>query len=94
MTKRHTIKYVKVGVPPYLFIAFDDDDVTVDLSTMLAQDGVFEPLRDPKRFGTAEVDARGRTVFWRINEKDVVDLCADALWLMAHPEELSTNAVG
>jgi hypothetical protein len=84
--KLHTIKYVKYGEVPRLFIAFDDDDVTVDLSAMLAQGGVFEPLRDPGLFAAVEVAADGRTIFWRLGE-DVVDLCADALWLMAHPEE-------
>jgi hypothetical protein len=54
----------------------------VDLSAMLAQGGVFEPLRDPARFATVEIGPRGRTLLWRVGE-DVVDLCADALWLMA-----------
>jgi hypothetical protein len=46
---------------------------------------VFEPLRDPKRFAAVEVGPRGRTLVWHVGE-DVVDLCADALWLMAHPD--------
>ena len=82
--KLHTIKRVKPGGQS-LFIAFDDDDVTVDLSPILAQGGVFEPLRDPKVFEAVEVEPDGRTLLWHIGE-DVVDLCADALWLMAHPE--------
>jgi hypothetical protein len=32
------------------------------------------------------VGPRGRTLEWRVGE-DVIDLCADALRLMAHPEE-------
>jgi hypothetical protein len=77
-----------------LYLRFDDDDRAefhdvVDLSAMLAQGGVFEPLRDPARFAAVEIEPGGRAIFWRIGEgeDDVVDLCADALWLMAHPEE-------
>jgi hypothetical protein len=82
--KLHTIKYVKPGAAGQLFIAFDEDDVMVDLAPILAQGGVFEPLRDPKVFEAAEVEPDGRTLLWHVGE-DVVDLCADALWLMAHP---------
>jgi hypothetical protein len=91
--KLHTIKFVKLaGIPPHsLFIVFDEDDVMVDLSPILAQGGVFEPLRDPQVFATAEVEPDGRTLFWRVGE-DVVDLCADALWLMAHAEDANPTA--
>src|SRR5262249_15380366 len=42
-----------------LYLRFDDDDRpeshdVVDLSSMLAQGGVFEPLRDPKIFLSVE----------------------------------------
>jgi hypothetical protein len=45
-------------------------------------------------FAQAQVGPRGRTLIWRLgkNEDDVVDLCADALWRMAHPEERSAAA--
>jgi hypothetical protein len=39
----------------------------------------------PRSSRTVEVAPDGRTIFWRIGE-EIVDLCADALWLMAHPE--------
>lgn len=86
------------GVKPFgagsarLLLRFDDDDRpeltdTVDLSHMLAQGGVFEPLRDPQCFEAVRVGPRGRTLVWRVGpgEDDILDLCADALCLMAHP---------
>jgi hypothetical protein len=64
MMKLHTI----TGVKPYddagrLLLRFDDDDraeltTLVDLSSMLAQGGVFEPLRDPSRFMAVEIGPR------------------------------------
>jgi hypothetical protein len=89
MMELHWIKFVKPSDGGRLYLGFDgagsDDQVMVDLSSMLAQGGVFEPLRDPACFAAVEIGPRGRTLLWRIGE-DVVDLCADALWLMAHPD--------
>jgi hypothetical protein len=88
MMKLHTI----TGVKPYddagrLLLRFDDDDrreltSLVDLSSMLAQGGAFEQLRDPRRFMAVEIGPRGRTLVWHVGD-DVIDLCADALWMMA-----------
>jgi hypothetical protein len=78
--------------PGRLQVCFEDGTAPVlDLSHILAQAGVFEPLRgamqeDRERFSAVEVGARGRTLEWRVGE-DIIGLCADALWLMAHPEE-------
>jgi hypothetical protein len=92
--KLHTIKWVKPlpQHPGRLQVCFGDDTAAViDLSPILAQGGVFEPLSGPlqerrERFAAVEVGPRGRTLEWRVGE-DIIDLCADALWLMAHPEE-------
>jgi Protein of unknown function (DUF2442) len=92
--KLHTIKWVK-PLPQLggrLQVCFEDGSAPViDLSPILARGGMFEPLSGPlvehrERFAAVEVGPRGRTLVWRVGE-DVVDLCADALWLMAHPEE-------
>jgi hypothetical protein len=92
----HTINELKLFGPGdgRLLLRFDDDDRlefhdVVDLSGMLAQGGVFTPLRDPAVFARVQIGPRGRTLIWKIaeGEDDVVDLCADALWLMAHPED-------
>lgn len=92
----HTINAIKPvgGGEARIMLRFDDDDrpeltSVVDLSAMLAQGGVFTPLREPAVFGRVQIGSRGRTLFWKVGkgEDDVVDLCADALWLMAHPEE-------
>jgi Protein of unknown function (DUF2442) len=77
------------GTGGRLLLRFDDDDRAeptdlVDLAAMLAQGGVFEPLRDPNLFMAVEIGPRGRSVVWHVGE-NVVDLCADSLWLMAHP---------
>ncbi len=88
----HTMTDVKPTGAAMLQIFFDDGSAPeVDLSSMLAQGGVFEPLRDPARFNAVEVGPRGRTLVWHVG-KDVVDLCADALWLMAHSEAARSAA--
>jgi|SRR6516162_1153079 hypothetical protein len=99
--KLHTIKELKLfgSGDGRIYLSFDDDDRpefhdVVDLSGMLAQGGVFEKLRDPARFAAVEIEPGGRAIFWRLGEgeDDIIDLCADALWLMAHPEEHSAAA--
>ena len=69
-----------------MWIEFDEDVRVVDLAPRLAQAGVFTPLHDFGYFASVEIGPRGRSLLWRIGE-DVVDLCADALWLMAHPQD-------
>ena len=86
----HTLTWVKPLDPRRgtVQLFFDDgSNPVVDLSPLLAQGGVFEPLRDPHRFHAAEIGPHGRTLVWRLGEDDIVDLCADALWLMVHPED-------
>jgi len=89
-TQLHWIKFVTPADRGRLYLGFDGagtaGQVLVDLSPLLAQGGAFEPLRDPARFAAAEVGPGGRTLVWHIGE-DVVDLSADALWLMAHPDD-------
>ena len=83
----HTIAWVKPVSGGRLNLSFNDDPTKielVDLSAMLAQGGVFEPLGDPAVFAAVELGSGGRTILWHVG-KDVVDLDADALWLMAHP---------
>lgn len=73
-----------------MWIEFDDDPkAIVDLAETFAVGGVFDALRDRKRFATVEVADDGRSILWRTGPavEDIVDLCADALWLMAHPED-------
>jgi len=88
MMELHTITRVKLWNPEKfsLLLSFDQgEEAVVDLSSIFAQGGVFEPLRDPKRFAAVEIGELGRTLFWREGDDDV-DLCADALWRMAHPD--------
>jgi hypothetical protein len=46
-------------------------------------------LRTDRGFSSVEISPEGDALFWRTgpSEDDIVDLCADALWLMAHPED-------
>jgi hypothetical protein len=94
-TQLHWIKFVTPYDAARLYLGFDGagtaGQVLVDLSPLLAQGGAFEPLRDPARFAGAEVGPGGHTLLWRVGE-DVVELCADALWLMAHPNERAVAA--
>jgi hypothetical protein len=60
----------------------------VDLGPVLARGGVFAFLSDPAAFNAVAVGARGRTLVWRDPEGDEIDLCADALWQLAHKGEL------
>jgi hypothetical protein len=57
---------------------------TIDLAPLLARGGVFTSLRDPVVFSALEIGERGHTLVWHDHEGDPIDLCADALWLMAH----------
>ena len=45
---------------------------------------VFAFLTDPAAFNAAAVGPRGRTLVWQDPEGDETDLCADALWPLAH----------
>lgn len=87
--KLHTIAFVKPLDVGQLHIFFDDerDGPIIDIAPLLAQGGVFDAVR--QRFAAVEKASDGRSIFWRIGdgEDDIVDLCADALWLMAHPED-------
>lgn len=62
----------------------DGSESVVDLGPVLTKGGVFEFLRDPAAFGNVAVGPRGRTLVWRDPEGDEIDLCADALWRLAH----------
>jgi len=45
--------------------------------------GVFAAFADPAFFGQVRVGERGRSLEW----PGEIDLCADALWFEAHPED-------
>ena len=66
----------------------DGSESVSDLAPVLAKGGVFAFLREPAAFNTVAVGARGRTLVWRDPEGDEIDLCADALWRLAHEGEI------
>ena len=45
---------------------------------------MFALLSDPVAFNPVAVGPRGRTLVWRDPEGDQIDLCAEALWGLAH----------
>ena len=61
----------------------DRSEAVVDLRPLLAKGGVFEVLADQARFEAVQIGERGRTLIWRDDEGDEIDLCADALWEVA-----------
>ena len=56
----------------------------VDLTQVLAEGGVFAFLSEPAAFIAVAVGAGGRSLVWRDPQGDEIDLCADALWRLAH----------
>ena len=62
----------------------DGSESVVDLGSVLAKGGVFAFLGNPAAFSAVAVGPRGRTLVWRDPEGDEIDLCADALWRLAH----------
>ena len=62
----------------------DGTESVVDLTPVLAKGGVFAFLTDPAAFNAVTLGERGRTLLWRDPEGDEIDLCADALWRLAH----------
>ena len=67
----------------------DQSQAVVDLRPLLAKGGVFEALADQARFEAVQIGERGRTLIWHDDEGDEIDLCADALWQMAHGGKVS-----
>jgi hypothetical protein len=67
----------------------DQSKTVVDLRPLLVKGGVFEVLADRARFEAVQIGERGRTLIWRDEEGDEIDLCADALWQMAHGGKVS-----
>jgi hypothetical protein len=64
----------------------DQSESVIDLRPLLAKGGVFETWSDKARFEAVRIGERGRTLIWHDREGDEIDLCADALWQMAHGE--------
>jgi Protein of unknown function (DUF2442) len=67
----------------------DGSESVIDLRPLLTKGGVFDVLADRARFEAVQIGERGRTLIWRDDEGDEIDLCADALWQMAHGGKVS-----
>ena len=67
-----------------LQLVWDDDSVSVKaMAPLIAGRRLFKPLADAALFTQARLINDGRGVAWG----DEVDICADALWLEAHPQD-------
>ena len=65
-------------------MTWDDGSLTTKyMGPLIAGKRVFKPLADPALFATVAVINNGRALAWG----DDIDLCADALWYEAHPEQ-------
>jgi hypothetical protein len=65
MTMLHDVVDARCDGDHRLYVRFDDGvEGTVDLSTRLRFDGVFEPLKDPAEFAKVSVDPELGTVVW------------------------------
>jgi hypothetical protein len=93
-TTLHTITWVKPAADAILDLTFDDKPTAVeevDLAPLLTPGGVLEPLRDAALFAAVEIGVGGHMIFWRLAE-DIIELSADTLWLMTHPEDRPDTA--
>ena len=67
-----------------LTLAWDDGSSSVKpLAALIGTRRVFKPLADGELFSQARVINEGRGIAWG----DDIDMCADALWFDAHPEQ-------
>ena len=64
----------------------DRSESIISLRPLVAKGGVFNVLTDQARFEAVQIGERGRTLIWQNDAGDEIDLCADALWQMAHGE--------
>jgi Protein of unknown function (DUF2442) len=83
--KLRTIQSAEPLPPSRIRLVWDDgSDSVVDLAPVLTRGGVFTFLTDPAAFNAVTVGERGRILVWRDPDGDEIDLCADALWRLAH----------
>ncbi|MEO5375748.1 MAG: DUF2442 domain-containing protein [Alphaproteobacteria bacterium] len=67
-----------------LTLEWDDGSTTrKTMGPLIGTRRIFRPLSDAALFVRAHVVNDGRAIAWN----DDIDLCADALWFEAHPEE-------
>jgi Protein of unknown function (DUF2442) len=62
----------------------DRSESVISLRPLVDKGCVFNVLTDQARFEAVQIGERGRTLLWRDDAGDEIDLCADALWQMAH----------
>ena len=67
-----------------LTITWDDGSVTTkSMGPLIAAKRVFRPLAEAALFSAVTIIQNGRALAW----VDDIDLCADALWFDAHPDQ-------
>jgi len=72
------------SVAKTLTMAWDDGSSSVKaMASLIGTRRVFKPLTDAGLFCQAHTINDGRAIAW----SDDIDMCADALWFEAHPEQ-------
>ena len=67
-----------------LALVWDDGSTTTKaLAALIGTKRVFRPLADPALFVQVQIINEGRAIAWPGD----ADMCADALWFDAHPED-------
>jgi len=67
-----------------LTLAWDDGSSSSKaMASLIGTRRIFKPLADPALFCSVRIINDGRGLAWG----DDIDLCADALWFDAHPEQ-------
>jgi hypothetical protein len=67
-----------------LTLVWDDGSSTIKaMASLIGTRHIFKPLADAEFFRQARIINDGRGIAWG----DDIDMCADALWFDAHPQE-------
>ena len=64
----------------------DGSQTVVRLGHLIGH-AVYERLSDPEFFRRVSPQRDGRALAWPGSPEDRIEMCADALWLEAHPED-------
>ena len=84
-TVPHLIRSVSADLATFsVTITWEDGSIsTKAMGPLIASRKVFKPLADVALFASVRIINDGRGLAW----KDDADMCADALWYDAHPQE-------
>ncbi|MDB5522145.1 MAG: hypothetical protein JWQ82_1742 [Tardiphaga sp.] len=90
----YRIADVSVVRYPVLKVTFNDGlSGEYDLSEMIANGPIFEPLRDKEFFGAVAVDPHGHTFGWNLDDVgNEIDFCPDATRIRIEEQKVAELA--